>query len=109
MSLTVKVNMKPGWDKRVESSLKTGVLSMITDVQRRSHALAPKLTGALASSAVIGTVLNGYSLTYGSGRVPYARRRHFENRKNPQTIGYLSRAAEGVARGNIAKYFKVKV
>ena len=49
MSLTVKVNMKPGWDKRVEASLKTGVLSMITDVQRRSHALAPKLTGVTSN------------------------------------------------------------
>lgn len=107
--MSVKVTMIPGWDTKIERGLKVGLLELITDVQRRSVVLAPRLTGALASSAIIGTVMNGYSLTYGSSRVPYARRRHFENRKNPQTIGYLSRAAEGVARGNIAKYFKVKV
>ena len=101
--------MIPGWDTRIENALKKGVLEMTLDVQKRSTVLAPKLTRALVNSAIIGTVMNGYKITYGSSRVPYARRRHFENKKNPQTIGYLSKAGESVVRGNIAKYFRGKI
>lgn len=104
---SVKVNMVPGWEGRVLNSLNKGVLSIASDVHNRSKALAPVDTRALVNSAITEPVKDGYKVKYGSSRVPYARRRHFENNKNPQTKGYLAKAAESVVRGNLAKHFKV--
>ena len=74
--MTVKVTMIPGWDTKIERGLKQGVLAMTVDIQKRAVILAPKLTSALANSAIIGTVFNGYKVTFGSSRVPYARIQH---------------------------------
>lgn len=69
--------------------------------------LAPVDTRALVSSGVIernGTA--NYTIRFGSARVPYARIRHFENKRNPQTLGYLEKAGDSVARGNVNKYLR---
>lgn len=107
--MSVKVTMVRGWEDSIARELKLGLLEMTTDIHRRSTILAPKDTGALVNSGRIDRVTNGYSITYGNSRVPYARRRHFENRKNPQTLGYLERAGYSVIRGNKAKYFRGKI
>jgi hypothetical protein len=46
---------------------------------------------------------------FGGGGVRYARRRHFENKKNPQTLQYLYRAGDAVVRGNTDKYFRGEI
>ena len=54
----------------------------------RARMLAPVLSGDLKMEKIP----NGVSVVFGDSRIPYARRRHFENRKNPATINYLERA-----------------
>lgn len=97
------------WDGRIANQLNSGLFEMSTDIHRRAVMLAPRETGALANSGEIDRVTNGYSITFGSTKVPYARRRHFENKKNPQTLGYLAKAGDSVVRGNTAKYFRGKI
>lgn len=103
----VKITMVNGWQTKLEQQIKAGLLEAVTDIHRRAVILAPKDTRALANSGKITQVLGGYAVSFGSSRVPYARRRHYENRKNPQTIGYLAKAGDSVARGNMSKYFRI--
>lgn len=82
---------------------------MAVDIRNRAVILAPVETGALKNSGIVEPVTNGYKIQFGSSRVPYARKRHFENKKNPQTLGYLAKAGDAVARSDKSKYFKGKV
>lgn len=58
----------------------------------RARILAPVLSGDLKMNGRVEKIPNGVSVVFGDSRIPYARRRHFENRKNPATINYLERA-----------------
>lgn len=73
-------------------------------IHTRSMMLAPKLSGALRENGRVVKGTNGRKVVYGDSSVPYARRRHFENRKNPQTLHYLQRAGDSVKKENIKKY-----
>jgi hypothetical protein len=71
----------------------------------RAQLLAPKESGELRGNGRVERNQNGgRSIVFGDSSVPYARRRHFENKKNPQTLQYLKRAGESVAKENIKKY-----
>lgn len=108
--MSVKITHNANFAKFIQgTALKAGLLEMATDIHRRASVFAPKDTGALVNSGRIESVNDGYRVIFGSSRVPYARRRHFENKKNPQTLHYLSRAGDSVARGSKAKYFRGKV
>ena len=104
--MSVKVTMRHNWSGNIQSGLQKGLLELTTDVQRRAVILAPIDTGALRSSGQIAPVTDGYMIKFGSSRVPYARRQHFEHKTQR---GYLAKAGENVARGNVSKYFKGKV
>jgi hypothetical protein len=109
--MPVKVSIVRGWDLKALRGLQAGLLEMATDIDRRAKAIAPKDTRALVNSGVIepSRLSNTYTVRFGSDKVPYARRRHFENNKNPQSKGYLAKAGESVARGAKEKYFRNKV
>lgn len=107
--MPVKVTVNKNWSNGVERGIKAGLLEMVTDIHHKAVILAPKVTRALANSGKIEPVMDGYKVEFGSPKVPYARRRHFENKKNPQTIGYLAKAGDSVARGDKSKYFRGKV
>lgn len=108
--MSVKVNIDKNWSNKVVDKVHLGLLEMSTDIHRRAIILAPKLTRALVNSGKIRkSGIMEYTISFGSAKVPYARKRHFENKKNPQTIGYLAKAGDGVTRGNTAKYFRGKV
>ena len=64
----------------------------------RATMIAPKLTGELRSDGRVETIDTSVVVMFGDGRVPYARRRHFENRKNPGTLNYLARGGDSVAK-----------
>ena len=110
MSRTVRVI--PGPSKAKIKSGKffdDGLLEMANDIHRRAIINAPVLTSALRNSGKVSKVSKGYSISFGNSRVPYAVRRHFENKKNPQTKLYLFKAADSVMRGNLSKYFRGKI
>lgn len=107
--MPVKSNIDPNWSSKISGAMKVALLEMSNDIRTRATVLAPKATSALANSGVVEPVANGFRVKFGSARVPYARRRHFENKKNPQTLGYLARAGDSVARGDKSKYFRGKV
>lgn len=107
--MPVKITMKPLWEKTIEKGLKLAVLDMSNDVKTRAVVLAPIDTRALVNSGRVEPIPDGFAIKFGSSKVPYARRRHFENRKNPQTLGYLAKAGDSVARGDKRKYFRGKI
>lgn len=87
--------------------LQAGALEMSNDILKRAIMLAPIETGALKNSGRIEKLsLAGYRIIFGSSKVPYARRRHFENFKNPQTVRYLYRAGDSVKREHVKKYLR---
>ncbi len=105
---SVSINVKPNWGDDISSKLRLGLLEMATDIHRRSAILAPKDTRALVNSGTITPTPSGYSIIYGSSRVPYALIRHEVNKKNPGSLRYLEKGAESVVRGAKSKYFKDK-
>lgn len=91
------------WAQGRESEFDLAVLQMMTDVHRLSQVFAPKDTRALVKSARVQRKGNAhYSVSYNT---PYARRRHFENNRNPQTLNYLERAGDETTK-DIRKYFR---
>lgn len=89
--------------------LKRTVRNMMGVTVNRAQMLAPVLTGALRSSGrVIGDGSKVSAIFGGKDvDVPYARRRHFENRKNPQTLLYLQRAGNSVTKEGVKKYYNM--
>lgn len=103
---TVRIkDLSPIWLAKTKLGLDKSVLKMAVDCHRVATTLAPVETGNLVGSGKINRKGNAhYSVSFGGGRVRYARRRHFENRKNPQTLKYLDRAGKSVTRSNILRY-----
>lgn len=76
-------------------------------ILNRAKMIAPVLTGALrANGRVEQNPKGGISVVFGDVTVPYARRRHFENRKNPHTLQYLRKAGDSVVKEGVRKYYK---
>lgn len=75
---------------------------MAREILGLSQMYAPVLTGALRANGKIETHgLANVSVVYGDTKVPYARRRHYENHKNPQTLLYLQRAGDQVTKKGV--------
>lgn len=74
--------------------------SILLDARRT----APILTGALRSDGRVEKRGDTYVVAFGDSRVPYARRRHYENRKNPQTLRYLERAGQTITSRGLGVY-----
>lgn len=77
-------------------------------IKNRAIMLAPEDTGKLKRSGrVVKKPSGGVSIIFGGEDVgvPYALRRHFENKKNPQTLLYLEKAGNSVVKENIKKYY----
>lgn len=67
-----------------------------------AQAYAPVDTGALrADGRVVREQEGTITVAFGGLEVPYARRRHYENNKNPQTKYYLERAGDQIAKQGI--------
>lgn len=93
------------WLTSETQTLRRAEEAMAGVILTRSTILAPKESGELRINGRIEKSQDGgKSVVYGDSSVPYARRRHFENKKNPQTLHYLKRAGDSVAKENIKKY-----
>lgn len=105
--MSFKVTPRLAREAIIGTQLDKAVASMMTDIHARSAELAPKDTRALVNSGrIIRKGSANYQVKYGSNKVPYALRRHYENKKNPQTLRYLEQAGDSVTRGNLDKYFR---
>lgn len=94
------------WTAGTERKLDFAVLQMATDIHRVASVLSPKASRALVNSGRIDRKgMAHYGIIFGGGPVPYARRRHYENLKNPQTLKYLERAGDATGR-NVKRYLK---
>lgn len=94
------------WTAETERKLDVAVLEMVTDIHREASILSPKLTRALVNSGRISRKGQAhYSVIFGGGSVPYARRRHFENKAHPGTLRYLERPGDKISR-NIKRYIR---
>jgi hypothetical protein len=103
--MTVRARFDNQWDRKLAREMDLGLLELVTDVDAKAKILAPKDTRALVNSAVISKTKEGYVITQGSSRVPYARRQYFENRTKSK---WLETAAESTVRSNVSKYFRNK-
>ena len=77
-----QLNMKKELEAKAEKTL------------GRARMLTPVLSGDLKMNGRVEKIPNGVSVVFGDSRIPYARRRHFENRKSPATLNYLERAGD---------------
>lgn len=106
MPMKFTSTLSTSWADKKEKQFIAAGLQMATDILRFAVVLGPKDTRALVNSGRIESPKPGqYDVVFGGGPVPYARRRHFENKKNPQTLGYLNRAGKAVSK-NKSKYIK---
>lgn len=93
------------WLKQESEVLKRAEEAMAGVMVTRATILAPKASGDLRDSGrVVENQDGSHAAKFGDDSVPYARRRHFENKKNPQTLHYLKRAGDSVAKENVKKY-----
>ncbi|MBQ1570008.1 MAG: hypothetical protein IIZ78_02695 [Clostridiales bacterium] len=106
MSTTVKVIDRSNvWLALEQVNLDNAVRQMANTILSDSRMLAPVLTGALRSDGNVKKEgMASYIVKYGDARVPYARRRHFENKKNPQTKYYLWNAGDRVVKQGIQRF-----
>lgn len=117
--MALKVSMKfdsklsNEWLRQAVINADLAALEMATDVHRHAVINAPKDKGNLVASGRVEkqAKMGGYVVAFGGKAngvdVPYAKRRHYENLKNPQTLHYLERAGQNVDR-NKQKYFRNK-
>ena len=108
--MPVKVTTNVNWQRKHQQQQQAGLLRFVTDVHRLATIYAPVETGNLRASGRVERIVNGYKVKFGgssgsSYSVPYARLRHYQNRKNPQTLRYLERAGKQTEK-NASKYFK---
>lgn len=93
------------WLANESQTLRRAERSMAQVMLNRATIIAPVESGALVESGRVEDNPNGgVSVIFGGNGVPYARRRHYENKKNPQTLHYLKRAGDSVVKEGPKKY-----
>lgn len=106
MSYQLKVSA--AWTRKLSpQQFNEGGVRMMTDILRLARQNAPVKTGALRNSGRFRQVGNTHwQITFGNGRVPYARLREHTNRLHPNTTRYLERAAR-TASARTKTYFNL--
>lgn len=90
------IDKSQAWATSEKRRLDGRMAVQASSIARLSQAYSPVLTGALRSST---RVARNQPLKYEvSANTPYARRRHFENRKNPGSKLYLQKAGDQIAK-----------
>lgn len=106
MSYQLKVTAE--WARKLSTQqLNKGGVRMMTDILRMARQNAPVKTGALRNSGRFQQVRDTHwQITFGNGRIPYARIREHTNRLHPNTTRYLERAAR-TASARTETYFNM--
>lgn len=103
---TVKLTWDNGALTEFQRKCNVALFKMGSDIASRARANAPVLTGALRNDIRIVPEQGTVYVLAGSARVPYARRREYENYAHPQTTHYMGRAFASVVNSNWQqKYF----
>lgn len=90
-----------------EKVLDMSMLAMAIDVHAAAAIIAPKDKRILVKSGRFEKVEPFvYRVVFGNDRVPYAKRRHYENKLHPETLLYLERPATQISRAGLGKYLK---
>lgn len=105
VQVRVKSNLAV-WQRMQEVNLDNALRAMADGINNVAAQKAPVLTGALRSDGRVEKIEGGYQVVYGDSRVPYARRRHFENNLHPQTKYYLQDAGDQVSKRGIGVYIQ---
>ena len=106
-TITVKVSSKAdAWARMTKANLDNALRSAGDTVLQRAQLLAPVATGALKRDGRVEKSSGEVKVKFGDATVPYARKRHYENNKNPQTLLYLERAGDQVAKEGIKRYLR---
>lgn len=87
-----------------QQNIKNAQRAMADSILNTAMIRAPKLTGALRSDGRVEMRDTSMAIVFGDSRVPYARRRHYENKKNPQTLNYLKSAGDEITKRGIKYY-----
>ena len=91
--------------EKIETArIQEALAKMGNSVHNRAVLFAPELTGALKDNGDVKVGNMNVVIGFGGLKVPYARRRHYENNKHPQTRRYLQRAGDAVGREGIIRY-----
>lgn len=110
MSATIRFNNKlPVVGKIILLNTDNAVSAMSNTILSDARAKAPYASGALSRSGRVDKYeLGKYKVAFGgtSNSVPYGVRRHFENKKNPQTRYYLSEPAQEIAQIGIGRFIR---
>jgi hypothetical protein len=103
VKFTSRINQ---WSKRKAQDLDAAMFELATTIHRDAGNLAPVDTAALVKSGKVKRNGEGnYSIIFGGGAVRYAKMRHYQNKKNPQTLLYLKRAGDSNSK-NFKRYIK---
>ncbi len=104
---TLQVKVEDHTDEQmkiIRMNVRNALKAMADATLQRAQMLAPVLTGALKSDGRVEPTADGFEVLFGSEKVPYARRRHYENNLHPDTKYYLQNAGESVKREGINNY-----
>lgn len=106
--MSYRLQLSAQWTRKLSTQqLNEGGVKMMTDILKMARQNAPVLTGALRNSGrfqQLSTVK--WRITFGNGRVPYARIREHVNRLHPNTVRYLQRA-RNTAASRAKSYFNL--
>lgn len=106
--MSYRLQLSADWTRKLSTrQLNEGGVRMMTDILKMARRNAPVLTGALRNSGrfqQLSTVK--WRITFGNGRVPYARIREYTNRLHPNTVRYLRRA-RNTAASRARSYFNL--
>lgn len=95
------------WARIQSVNMRNTRISIANSIRQRASANAPYLSGDLKEDGRVEELEKDTStVVFGGRNVPYARRRNFENRKNPHTLNYLKRAAEQVFKQGADSWIK---
>lgn len=93
------------YEKVQTANLRVAHRAMADRILERAQDNAPVLTGELKSDGRVEPCGdNTLIVMFGDKRVPYARLRHFENKRNPQKLLYLKRAGDETAKEGLEKF-----
>lgn len=104
--MAYKLTLKPSYYEKTDKArfVKAGD-RLVNAMLERARQNAPIKTGALRKSGRQTRVNLQWTVTFGGGNVPYARRREYENNLHPNTKYYLKRAGQWAA-GQAEHYLK---